>query len=271
MRCKEAQGMLADLWAERLEDSQRRALNDHLVGCSACRVEQESLTALWVKLGALPEEKPDPSIQARFQGMLEGYREGLERTRNIDRAGDPSKKWFGGLLPFRLALEISAAVLVLAVGLLAGRLLGGPDQRSTELAQLREEVHDMRQMVSVSLMKQESASERLRGISWSGQVNHPDPELRQTLLNTLNFDPSVDVRLASMDAISRFADDPVLRKGLVQSLPRQSSPLVQIGIIDLLVQLQDRQSIEALRQLSNDAEANQSVRERAQWGIKKLS
>jgi len=126
-------------------------------------------------------------------------------------------------------------------------------------------------MVTISLLKQQSASERLKGMSWSSQVSRPDPEFLSTLMHTLNHDANVDVRLAAVDALSRFAAHPAVKEGLVKSLPKQDSPLVQISLIDLLVQLHERQSINVLRQLINDAGQNEQVRQRAQWGLQKLS
>ncbi len=126
-------------------------------------------------------------------------------------------------------------------------------------------------MVTISLLKQQSASERLKGVSWSSQVSRPDPEFLSTLMHTLNYDPNVDVRLAAVDALLRFAAHPAVKEGLVRSLPKQDSPLVQISLIDLLVQLHERQSIDVLRQLTNDVSQNEQVRQRARWGLQKLS
>ena len=104
-------------------------------------------------------------------------------------------------------------------------------------------------MVTISLLQQQSASERLKGISWSSHVSDADPEFLSTLFRTLNYDQNVDVRLASVDALSRFAGIPGVSDGLIRALQRQESPLVQIALIDALVQLQARQSIDVLRHL----------------------
>jgi hypothetical protein len=77
--------------------------------------------------------------------------------------------------------------------------------------------------------------------------------------------------LAAVDALDRFAGYPAVRRDLVKSLPRQDSPLVQISLIDLLVQLHERQSIDVLKQLINDASQDPQVRARAQWGLQNLS
>ena len=74
-----------------------------------------------------------------------------------------------------------------------------------------------------------------------------------------------------MDALARFAGYSAVRRDSVKSLPRQDSPLVQISLIDLLVQLHEHQSIDALKQLVNDDSRDPQVRDRAKWGLQRLS
>jgi len=46
--------------------------------------------------------------------------------------------------------------------------------------------------------------------------------------------------------------------------------LVQVALIDLLVDLKDRQAEPELRQLLGNSTADAGVRERAQWALQKL-
>jgi hypothetical protein len=186
-------------------------------------------------------------------------------------------RWTGlnhSLVPaFRIrpVLQFGLGVVILVIGFAVGYFMRSSQNGREEMISLRAEIHEMRQMVTISLLKQQSASERLKGVSWSSQVTRPDPEFLATLIHTLNYDPNVDVRLAAIDALARFAAYPGVRQNLIQSLSRQNSPLVQISLIDLLVQLHERQSINVLKQLVNDASQNQQVRDRAQWGLQRLS
>ena len=60
-------------------------------------------------------------------------------------------------------------------------------------------------MFALSLLQQQSASDRLRGVSYSYQMDKGDVQIREALLETLNSDSSVDVRLAAVDALRRMA------------------------------------------------------------------
>jgi hypothetical protein len=267
MKCEKIREMFTDHWAGLLAPDGKEQLETHLAECPFCREELESLDRLWASLAGIPLEEPSDTVRSRFYTMLEGYRHGMEPSRKTSLRST-FQKWFSPKLRFQTASQLVVGVLILSCGFISGYLIRSMRSGSQELAGLRAEVHEMRQMVTISLLKQQSASERLRGVSWSSQVIHPDPEFLSTLVHTLNYDPNVDVRLASVDALARFANDSAVRQGLIQALPKQDSPLVQISLIDLLVQLHERQSVDVFKQIIADTNQNPQVRARAQWGLK---
>jgi hypothetical protein len=123
----------------------------------------------------------------------------------------------------------------------------------------------------LSLLQQQSASERLRGVSWSSQVQRPEEAVLSALLQTLNSDPNVNVRLAALDALQGFSSIREVRQDLLQSLEKQKSPLVQITLIDWLVETKDRRAVEVLTRMSDEPRTEPRVRERARWGLRQLS
>jgi HEAT repeat protein len=167
--------------------------------------------------------------------------------------------------------QLAGAAALLLVGLAAGwatRPAVAPP--SDELAALRTELRETRQLVALSLLQQQSASDRLRGVSWSGRLDEPGGEVVNALLDTLLHDPNVNVRLASIDALARFADEQRVRDGAREALQSATSPLVQIALIDFVVGAQDKTSVDALRRLSADPALNEAVRSRAARGLSEL-
>ena len=128
----------------------------------------------------------------------------------------------------------------------------------------------MRQMVALSLLQQQSASDRLRGVSWSYQVEPSDEEVLNALVTTVNHDPNVNVRLATIDALERFASRPDVRRGTIQAVQQQPSALVQIALIDFMVKTNERESVPTLQRLAMDPQVNEAVRARAAWGLQQL-
>jgi HEAT repeat protein len=80
----------------------------------------------------------------------------------------------------------------------------------------------------------------------------------------------VNVRLSAVDALAKFAGNAEVRRALVDSLPVQDSPLVQIALIDLLAQYNDKDAAPALKKLIGDKETNDEVKQRAEATLKKL-
>jgi hypothetical protein len=261
MTCDEAKACFADDWCGMLRAPERDELRRHLEDCAACRQEAEGLETLWTKLDSLPAEEPPPQMRDRFYAALSAYGEGFSAASSRERE-KRSFVW----LPVRIA----AATLLIGLGLgyAVGSQKGGHE--STEIAQLRGEVNGMRELVALSLLRQQSASERLRGVSWANQVESSDGQVLAALLDSVNHDPNVNVRLAAADALRTFAMTPTARTEIARAIVPQSAPLVQIALIDLVVDLKDSSSIKELKQVAGNDSLNPSVRERAAWAVERL-
>jgi hypothetical protein len=262
MRCEEIHAHLADHLAGTLAPDESGELAEHLRTCRACAAEFEGLDETWQILGTVPADRPDSAaMRARFDAALDGYQHGL----GVERA-KPGR--FARAGTYGLQFAAAAAVMVLGVGI--GRQTAPTPAADPQLAMLREELRDMRQMVTLSLLQQQSASERLKGVSFTAQIERPGGEVTLALLDTLMHDPNVNVRLATIDALKRFAGGENVRRGVLEALARQTSPLVQIALIDYVVETNDRGAAETLRRLSNDPMLDQAVRGRATQALQQI-
>ncbi len=280
MNCEECRIRIPELWEgaldRELEDDARAELEMHLASCIQCRSENERLSAIWRGLGQIPAYDPDPGLRARFYEKLEAYQQGfVESGLAAPKQPVVSVFWRAFWRPFwqwwtaRPALQFALSLATLVLGFLAGFSLQHR-QEDSQLGQLHNEVTSMRQMVALSLMQQQSASDRLKGVNWAYRVERPDTEVLAALLYTVNHDPNINVRLAAVDALHTFNNSPVATRGLVQAIPKQDSPMVQIALIDQLTDMRDRGAVPALEALVNDKNANAEVRQRAQWALGRL-
>jgi HEAT repeat protein len=119
-------------------------------------------------------------------------------------------------------------------------------------------------------MQQESATDRLKGVSWSYRLQQPSADVVRALLDTLMHDSNVNVRLAVVDALRQFGNQPAVRRGLIDAMTRQESPMVQMALIDLAVDLHEKESRGTLQQLTQDQAADSAVRDRAQKALEEL-
>jgi len=278
MNCERVKELFADYLVGSLDAHASAEIDSHLAACSSCREEASSLKALWTKLALLPEEAPHPGLDARFHAMLEAYRQGLKQAECQASTRVTLRDWLARFWPREPALQFALAVVLFAAGLLIGPSLVqnrtsravGTVMNDRALAQLRSEVSSMKQLVALSLLQQQSASDRLRGVEWSYRLAQPDEQVLSALLRALDSDPNVNVRLAAVDALHQFASDIAVRKGLLRSLAAQQSPLVQFELINLLVELNEKGSVPVLKELSQREDLEPSVRERVEWGLQKL-
>jgi len=261
MKCDEAKACFADDWCGMLRAPERDDLKRHLEDCAACRQEAEGLESLWTKLDSLPAEEPSPQLRDKFYAALGAYGEGFSAASS--RA--PRKGTFAWL-----PVGVAAATLLIGLGLGYAVSSQKAGRESTEIAQLRGEVNGMRELVALSLLRQQSASERLRGVSWANQVESSDGQVLNALLDSVNHDPNVNVRLAAADALRTFAMTSTARTEIARAIIRQSAPLVQIALIDLVVDLKDSAAVTELKQVAGNDSLNPSVRERAAWAVERL-
>lgn len=267
MNCQEARSRMPDL----LQDGAAAAepVRAHLASCPACWQEWQELSETWTRLGLLPQETPSPGLRRGFYRRLEAARRESAAARRASW-GERLRRLLPDLRSLSPAMGLAAAVLVVAVGFGAGFFLGRGRGGAEKVDRLSREVDSLQQQMTVSLLNQSSAAARLQGISLTSRVQEPDPSLIAALLDTLNNDPSVNVRLSAVDALYLFADREGVREALTASLDKQASPLVQIALIDLMVSLKEKRAATALKKLVNDQKIVPEVQQRAQQAIARI-
>ena len=268
MKCEQISGLLADYLQGSLSPDQYRAVEAHLEECADCSEE----VAVWRKLSLLPVEQPSPMSRVRFEAMLQAYQAG----RSNQAASDPASRklasswnFFHWLRSPLGAVAWSASLLV--IGVFAGFRLAGPKPPSPDIAEIQRQLESTKQLVVLSMLQQQSASARLEGVNFTTRDELLNPQVLSALLHTLRYDPSVDVRLAALDAISRHSAQPQVRSSVVNALQEQQSPLVQVALIDQLVEWHDREAKPHLEKLRQTQDLNPAVREHADWAISKLN
>ncbi|MBI3193247.1 MAG: HEAT repeat domain-containing protein [Ignavibacteriae bacterium] len=258
-----------------LDNQTEKSVRLHLASCETCRKECESLSNWWSALEQLPNEKPSEAVREKFYKVLQKEIEAQQQLKTYGYQ-KPKRSWFEFLFPQPVAGRLAFALVILVLGGLIGSLIkqepkSAPIDDKTELTQLHEEVKLMNRLLTVSLLQQQSASERLKGISQSYRSEGSDPEITVALLQALKYDPNVNVRLAALDALSRNLNQTDVKQELFETLPKQESPLVQLTFIDLMVQHREKSSVDIFRQMLKNPGMNKSVKQRIEQGILELN
>jgi len=256
-RCEDVQAHLPDHLAGALPPDVAADVEAHLRSCATCAAEFEAASDTWQRLALIQGPHPDSAVmRARFDAVLDTYQQMTPpaHTRSAYT---------------RYGLQAVAAAALLAIGIGIGRTTVPEPTPDPQIGEMRSELREMRTMVTLSLLQQQSASDRLKGVTFTSQLDQPGTDIASALLDTLRYDANVNVRLATIDALKRFAEDDAVRRGTVETLPEQT-PLVQIALIDFLVETNRRDAVDTLRRLSTDTMVDAAVRARAEQGLLRL-
>ncbi|MCC6537322.1 MAG: zf-HC2 domain-containing protein [Bryobacterales bacterium] len=274
LTCEQARERMAERWVDGIDEARRMELDAHVAGCAECREQAEELNALWHAMALMPEEEPSRRMRANFEHMLDAYRAGgataaVAQTQPGSTAGAERPWWhaLAALWPRQPLVQFAVAGAALVFGLVSGHMYTARQQDQQTITQLQSEMNNMRQLVALSLLQQQSASERLKGVTYSVRMEPADDEVLNALLTTLREDGNVNVRLAAVDALRQFTARMAVRRGLRDAIARQDSPLVQVALIDWAMENRDAGALPALHELARRADLNPSVRPRLERAI----
>ncbi|MEA5429614.1 HEAT repeat domain-containing protein [Arcicella lustrica] len=270
MKCEYDKERLTYLLNNPINDVERIALEEHLAECLDCQKEFEQSQKLWAIMGEIPKPVPSANMRTDFYAMLEDYKETVAEKNNPLTSILAKFKQLWTIQP---ALQLSYSFMLILFGLSMGYFINHLNVRQAsnqEITALSSEVQEMKKMMMMSLLENPSASERMRAVSYSEEITEVNTQVVDALLMTLNNDENVNVRLMTLEALTKLSDNARVREGLVQSITKQDSPLVQSAIADVMVKLQEKKSIKPLQKLLKQDNLNEMVKDKIKQSINQL-
>src|SRR5258707_9766980 len=260
MKCEEIAEHLPDYLQEGLRVEQKKIVERHLESCAEC----SEVDGLWKKLALIPDEQPSAAGRERFEAILQAYQTGRGDEGVTRRAPERGASVWSVFQWLRSPVgAVAWSIALVALGTYLGLQLGSAKTNAQDLAAMHTELTNMRQMVALSMLQQQSASQRLEGVTWTRREGQLDPQVLSALMHTLRYDASVDVRLRAVVSLTRHAGQPLVKKTVVDALEEQQSPLVQVALIDQLVEWRDTEAAPRREKLRQTANLNPTVRLRA--------
>ena len=269
MNCKEIQTLLIDYLDGRLESASADRVRQHLQECAACKSEADDLQVLLTAMQNTVVETPPAALRESFDTMLQSELNMLT-TANIIEEFKPANKRTGRIMPIsHPAWKVAAALILVAAGVVIGRNLPSqpPPAAFAQMDSLRNEVKSMRQEIMLNMIDDESASQRIKAVSYSEDMSNPDQQVIDVLINTLNHDKNVNVRLAALYSLQRFADKRAVRDSLVSSLPTQTESIIQVVLINLLAEKREGRAIAPIRNIITNKKTLKEVKDAARRSL----
>ncbi len=207
-------------------------------------------------MGKISPAQPSGQLRNNFEAILRQEMDASKEARII-----AMRPWW---------YAVAAGVALLITGLSIGWFVNDRNRQADQMAAIEAEKTYTREVVS-RLSDRESPGNRILAVREASSADNLNAKIIESLIRTMDSDPNSNVRLAAMDALGKFRDEPTVRKALVSSLARQTDPVVQIALIQLIVELKEKNAVEPLQQIIQNEASIESVKDEAHLGILVLS
>ncbi|HEY0742983.1 MAG TPA: HEAT repeat domain-containing protein, partial [Chryseosolibacter sp.] len=201
----------------------------------AGQIELEDLHAvkkLESAVANIGSPEPTADLDHRFYQMLA-----------LEKRSKSSFSWREFFSWPQLAPKLALASVMLVIGVSVGYLMKPQASSNDQMAELSQQVVDLKEMMMLSLLEKESATERLKAVSLTSEMNSASQKVTDALLETLNNDENLNVRLAALEALKPYGRNSEVREALIKSIAHQDSPLVQVALAEAMAQLQVKSSV----------------------------
>lgn len=258
MEREKLEGLLIDFIDGRLNESERKEVKG-LLNDPEVRVLYDQLKQVTSAMDRSSELNPSNKLFSGFQQMLkeEAAKESTPQQRQVSFT--PTV--------FRAA----AAVVLVMVGVAIGYYVNQYNVAQQRIAELEKENLRQREQMLANMQDPSSASLRMKAVNNVNEMSTLDDVVVSALVKAMNEDKNTNVRLAALDALGKFHDEPMVRKALIASLSKQDDPVVQIALIQLMVKIKEKGVLKDLNRIIEDNNAIEPVKDEAHSGILKLS
>lgn len=248
-----------------LDENGRTELENYIQGHQKHKEEFHEFSDTWKEIDKLEIPEPSEKMDAGFFDMLGGE---IERKEKNETA------WFRNLSSIFGSFQrshLAFGTVLLFIGLGIGYMLNlepadNPIEEIT-ISNPNSETEEVREQLVLTLLNQPSANKRLQGANEAAKLNDATELIIKALFSTLNNDPNINVRLVAIESLAKYVETPEVRMGLVKSIAFQDSPLVQIALADLMVALQEKASIESMKQLLEQPDIDNTVKQKLEESI----
>ncbi len=209
---------------------------------------------LWYEMAELKEWKPPRSQDVRFERWL---------NDELEQDAKPKAKIIS--IQVKWIKYAAAAVVLLFAGLFIGTQL---NKNATPVKLVDNQAEAQERFIQ--LVNNQSTTSRIKTINKSTEQENLDPEVRDVLIALMKEDPSTQVRLTAVDALSGYSEEALIKTNMILALKSEQEPIVQIALIHALVHMGDLSAKESFQDIIDDEFIDESVKDEARLGITRL-
>lgn len=257
MEREKLESMLIDYIDRNLSEAEVKLIEAELAQNEQGRRLYHELTEVMSKMDKAPQLIPGEALKDSFEQYLE---------REIAKKTEAKS-----VVMFPMFYRVAASIALLMIAGVAAYWIHKDQQNQAQLEEMKQILQENKRVMMAMLENDQSASQRMQGVSVAYEMSKPDDEIVNVLVKTLNYDPNTNVRLAALEALGKFSSDKDVRKALIESLTSQKDPVIQIALIQQMVKMKEKTVLKQLERMTKDNRNLKAVKDEAYSGIFKLS
>ena len=226
-----------------------------------CADELANTFLLWNELETIEQPEPRPEMSSNFYKKLNEY----QAATAPDKIPFWKKLFKFSIKP-QLAYGLGFGLFLL--GFFSGQIFQ-PDHQQAQIDQLAQQINDLKASQAFQLAPKQSVADRMKNIQLVRNIENPNEKILNALNQALCNDPNINVRLSAIETLLYFADDPMVIEILIKAIPKQSSALVQLELAEVMLQLEEKRSAKAWKELLEKGEVELEVKMQLEESLEK--
>ena len=261
MDCKKVEHIIVDFIDEQLSNEVTQEVENHIASCGTCQIIHDETLVLMRDLENEEEHIPNKNVRTNFYAFLEEEKQ-LQSKNVIPLNQSSGFVW-------KRAFQIAASFLLLFLGYFMGSY-NIKQSSNQEIAILKKETLEMKENMLLAMIDNRSASKRIKAVNFTEDFVQPDEKILNALLDRMQFDSNINVRLAAAEALSRFSEFEQVKIAFIDALSIEKNPSLQIAIIQFLAEIQEERALIPMRKLLEEPETPDYVKAQVNNGISQI-
>ena len=252
MKCEEVKINLPEYIDQKLDGMATEEIGSHLESCKECSDLHEELKLFLDFSDNMYDIEPPPGMKSEFIKMMETEM--------------PQKPKVVVMVPSWIKV---AAILIFILSTYTTGYYLGSEKGNEKVRTLEVALDQTKQQVSLASLQDFSGPQKIEAVYNISQSGQTSDALIDALVNTMNTDKNVNVRLAAINALTgMIGKNQRVKNELIRSLSIQNNPLLQISLIQVLTESGVKEAKDEIESMTRSEKTDEKVKAFAKDMIK---
>jgi len=252
-KCPQIQDKLIDFLDQSLSEQEMKDIQELIDTNEACAQELEEMKKIFFDMSEEDMEQPSASLRMNFEEMLAEEKAKVHAEQSRSKVINLQER-----ISWKSYLRVAASILIVASAFVIGTMVGNDNPENTQIDQV------------LASIENESASQRIAALNRSEDIQTIDRRILQAFIDRLLYDEKTSVRLAAVEALTKFASEEMVKVALLKALEKDTDPAIQIELIQVLTKIEEKRALTPMKELLNNEEVPEYVKKEIQYNINSL-